>query len=742
MVDVELEVIDLSTGQSVGKFSLTLCEAKSYELDTGNYRFRATYLVTGVSLYEDRNIVEGINPNLTFEFLPPLPTEEIVVVEKINFNDGITPYVYVGDAGATYNLVSDPLGTDITCQLIGPTLEGRSCLRYFIPSDIKGYGKVRITLEFHAPQILSGDWIGLVIASNRSTWTIDKICALSIYGQQLRINYIDGGTSKQVYAPPILQPNTKYKVEARISIGAGIGEIELLLNDSSVLRVTGLNNTSLGSEMNAFEIGGSVLPPAPFIEYITSASIYGKLLPTTTVTLRVVDSTGVSLRNVGVRVGYEPGLYGTQPWVLRTYGINGYTDINGVFSFTHTKTVIPEIKLIKLGYGDAAYPVGSITKLTNIDLTQTGDIVNLGDIILNSRVPISATPRQQGKFWAIRAIQSFPYLYPWGSEGHRNLLRELKTKNLAFNLIDIRWSNEWTESQIVAGIQEAHEEGYGVLFTASFNRSGSKDEIKAHILNAAQIAADNNVEYFNLGWETWFPDDGTHQIDWQEILSAVRQFITTKPEWKVKVGTSLAGYPSDSNFFVVNAWVRNLDYIILLKWNRNAPTIEGGSVYDPTESDLSRSYDIGAAWWEPQVNLMQFYSQIKSWLGNGKLLAINLGVVNADGGCWRPWGFPEPPYTVTDFEEQALFYKVAFDRLGYDVDGFSLEHYSFDFSETILTGNWRNNTLVESFIREGLLAHSIAPEEAPFISPTLIFLLLLTFFGGIGVTTIIKKGGE
>lgn len=73
MTDVELEIIDLSTGQSVGKFSLVLCEAKAYELDTGSYRFKATYLETGEVKESDRSIVEGANPTLEFEFsaLPP-----------------------------------------------------------------------------------------------------------------------------------------------------------------------------------------------------------------------------------------------------------------------------------------------------------------------------------------------------------------------------------------------------------------------------------------------------------------------------------------------------------------------------------------------------------------------------------------------------------------------------------------------------------------------------------------------
>jgi len=68
MADVELEIVDLSTGQSIGKFPLTLCTPATYEIDIGSYRFTATYLKTGQRLEEDRIIVEGVNAPLTFEF--------------------------------------------------------------------------------------------------------------------------------------------------------------------------------------------------------------------------------------------------------------------------------------------------------------------------------------------------------------------------------------------------------------------------------------------------------------------------------------------------------------------------------------------------------------------------------------------------------------------------------------------------------------------------------------------------
>jgi hypothetical protein len=73
MADVNLEIIDLSTGQSVGTTSLTICQTQTYELDIGNYHLKATYLVTGEIQESDISIVEGVNPPLEFTFATSPP---------------------------------------------------------------------------------------------------------------------------------------------------------------------------------------------------------------------------------------------------------------------------------------------------------------------------------------------------------------------------------------------------------------------------------------------------------------------------------------------------------------------------------------------------------------------------------------------------------------------------------------------------------------------------------------------
>jgi hypothetical protein len=71
MTDAQLEVIDLSTGATVGTFQLDLCVPQTFEIDVGNYRFIATYSKTGEAQQADVSIIEGENPPLEFTFAAP-----------------------------------------------------------------------------------------------------------------------------------------------------------------------------------------------------------------------------------------------------------------------------------------------------------------------------------------------------------------------------------------------------------------------------------------------------------------------------------------------------------------------------------------------------------------------------------------------------------------------------------------------------------------------------------------------
>jgi hypothetical protein len=79
MTDVKLEIINLSTGVTIGTFQLDLCVPQTFQLDVGNYRFRGTYLVTGEIKEADVSIVEGENPPLEFTFTAPPPIVKYIL---------------------------------------------------------------------------------------------------------------------------------------------------------------------------------------------------------------------------------------------------------------------------------------------------------------------------------------------------------------------------------------------------------------------------------------------------------------------------------------------------------------------------------------------------------------------------------------------------------------------------------------------------------------------------------------
>ena len=110
MADVQLEVIDLDTGLTVGTFSLDICTPKTYELDLGSYRFKATYLPTGEAQTKDISIIGGTNPSIDFTFTPITivsPTVETLVADTI------------ADISAILNGNISSLGNDVSCSQIG-----------------------------------------------------------------------------------------------------------------------------------------------------------------------------------------------------------------------------------------------------------------------------------------------------------------------------------------------------------------------------------------------------------------------------------------------------------------------------------------------------------------------------------------------------------------------------------------------------------------------------------------------
>lgn len=628
------------------------------------------------------------------------------------FSDGtINPMGFFASGGnndGKYEVLTpaqDPLGQGIACcKLTTPTGSGgaRSCLTHDSSNSLK---TSRVVIDWMTPVLIPTTWVGGISMRQDMAGTLAEI---QVYNSQWRVDYEDNG-SQRVYFGSVL-PMVKYRIDLRIKIGNGDGSIEVYINGALAWSKGSLHNSTLGA-INHIECG-TLWGDNNFSFYIYSVEWYGEIANFITVTGKTVDSLGNPIEGVGIRLGAEPPA--SNPSLTGTYIGNVHTDATGIFSFQALPGSYGELKLIKLGYGDPSYKVGSITKIYGIDMPDGITTFDFGTVILQNRPSIQPSALAQGQFWPIRSITIWPYTYAYSSAGYRALLRELKSKDLRFSHIDIRWGLGATDppmsnAEARAAIQTAHEEGFKVLLTLVFADIPSADSgdlatVKGLALSRLDAVKDLEPDAINLGWETWVPDNGSRNADWQNILDAVR---AASASWNPMIGYAASFMSSPSDVYN-NPWFKNLDFLIILQWVRLSPAIEGQTnFFDPTLLEILSGYSIGHAWWEgPPVNLPQYYTDIGNWMGAGKVV-VNYGGARADGEVWKPvGGYAET--SVQDDEERATAYQAFFVAMAVaDIAGCALEHFSFVGPAYFATGCFRN-TLGEDFIKEGLIAHSIS----------------------------------
>jgi len=153
MVDVQLEVIDLSTGLTVGTFLLTICTPQAYELDVGSYQFKATYLLTGEVQTINVSIVEGINSALDFMFTPPTPSRSL-----------------------TYNSTPIPVPATITSAFGTQVVPAGGSLTF--TTGVSGDVSVSVPAKVDVTEII--DYV--VYLKNGSVYIADGITGLDVAG--------------------------------------------------------------------------------------------------------------------------------------------------------------------------------------------------------------------------------------------------------------------------------------------------------------------------------------------------------------------------------------------------------------------------------------------------------------------------------------------------------------------------------------------------------------------------------
>jgi hypothetical protein len=665
---------------------------------------------------------------LLVTILPDTASAQEQVYLDTDFSDGaIDPMWYWGSGDyIVFDTSSDPLGTGEWGVEVwnSPTEDSRGVMTYRTDEKLE-YVRIKETIAMAD----ISKWQQLILVTSMDIYgTGNQLAWLEKYDvNSFRIRYLDNGAITRTVIDGITaENNRKYEVELIFRIGDGDGELHIAFDGVPYMNLTGLNNDGLGL-MDAFEFGTSWSGPG-VIEYIYDVYMSGDIADIMTVTGRTVDESNGPIAGAGIRVGSPPPI--NQPWLTNTYHTNIYTDDNGNFSFEILRSTIPEIKIIARGYGDPSEPVGSITRLKDVDLTQTiGNAHDLGDIVLQSRPAIQASPLPNSTFWPFRSVMIFPYTYRYTSQGYIDNLDTLRSRlGNGFNVIDARLPTGnnasglpvhddaehdglYTYEEVGAQIDRAHERGFKVILSRWYPAGdqtipGWMDAYKEVILEGAAFAADHQVEYFCLGFEIKYCDDPENNWECLDLLLAAKAYADSRPDWNPKI--VYIGVENDVDLTKMKQlwWLRHpyLDIVGVEDWRRKAAD------FDPTREQVANNWRYGVQWenggweWQPEPpDRAQLFREFVQWVK--KPVILNFGAGTGDGTSWAPYISGYRP-NVQDQEELATFYAGYFDALqDLPLYGVLMEHYSFAPSNTTINGCFKA-TLAEDFIKSGLEPHS------------------------------------
>jgi len=214
-----------------------------------------------------------------------LQEEEITILVK-DFSDGvIDPFSHhYYKPGASYEVLSPeedplaPLNGQWCVRLRHPDEEfGRSSLAYAHLEQ--KLGTARVIIHWMTPFAEDPDLTGVFCLMNQEAWSY--IVWLRVLHSRWRIEYLHNGTLVKEYFGAV-EPNRKYKLEIRIKLGAGDGEIEVYVDDVLAWSKGELNNVA-GGAIDRIEVG--TIYGSPSLEvYIYDVAYYGTIMEFATVT--------------------------------------------------------------------------------------------------------------------------------------------------------------------------------------------------------------------------------------------------------------------------------------------------------------------------------------------------------------------------------------------------------------------------------------------------------------------------
>jgi hypothetical protein len=626
----------------------------------------------------------------------PPPASDTFNVHSWNFSDGSLDDLTFNGDGSHSNTTS-------YCNVTSPlSVGGGAYLQY----DFADKGTLLLQMDFILRTLPTTLYSGTTIARLTNTANYGGEHSCYVWIQKMASNYVwrvtvGGVTSMETASVSI---DTPYRLIINATMGSGSASALATVNGTNIGNpVTGL----VIVPYNSVDIGiGWAIDNAQKMTLYTMG-INGSELEERTISGQVLFTSNLSpVSGASVYAGI----------------IETTTDGSGNFALT-VPAGAHYLKATVQGY---------LTSTTYVDVSD--------DDASGITLHLSPYPTTGNAYWDIRSVTIFPFWFHYDAAAMDMCLTEIASKfGDGVNTIDIRilWTNNEsnTNQPIFSYGQSEAENGWTVLDAAITKIHNHGFQVRLGVVSegtylATEIpeptdyavwwnnyniliaqygtwAETRNVEYMLIGWEFLWQDirfeDGTWNNQWLSALNSLRETY----HGQISYEFNWPDASSEITTLLSNSWVSELDFVSMSSYIPLSPTVYN-SVETYTEA------------WSNNINGLNyiglFQQMYETW---GIPVEINVGYASVVGAVMHPWsygGAGTPDYPDQADAWEALF--LAMQNLDF-IKGVDMEHFDHNAEVGDGTSSFRNKTMSEYKINNGLAMYLMPEPEAPSVLPSL-----------------------
>jgi hypothetical protein len=632
------------------------------------------------------------NVTIYYDSTPP-PSSDTFNIHYWNFSDGsLNDFTFAGTGSYT--------NTTGYCNVTSPPSEGGNARLDYTFDD---KGSLLVQMDFALGSLPSTLYSQTIIARLTNTANYGGEHSSYVWIQKQVSNYVwrvtVGGVTTMTTASVSI--DTPYRLLINATMGSGT---------ASALAT--LNGTEIGNPTS-----GTVIVPYNAIDVGISWAIDNNQK----VTIYNVGINGSELeeRTISGQVLYASNLAPVSGASVYAGTIETTTDGSGLFSLTvpagahYLKTTIQGYK--------------TYTVYTDVSTTSASGVL----------LYLSPYPTTGNAYWEIRSTTIFPFWFHYNETAMDTCLSEISSKfGDGINTIDIRilYTNyaddpnlpifSWGQSEAECGwdvldaaITKIHNHGFkvrlGVISEGTYlsttiptptNYNTWWTNYNILIAQYGTWAQDRNVEYMLIGWEYLWQDaryeDGTWNSQWTSALTALRNVYHGQIGYEFNWPDASSEIP----VLLSNSWVSDLDFVSMSSYIPLSPT-----VYNSVETYTNA--------WTSNTNglnyIALFQQMYDTW---GISVEINVGYASKVGAVMHPWagGAGTPDYPDQADAWEALFLAMQGKTF---IKGVDMEHFDHDAPVGDTTSSFRNKTMSEYKINNGLIMYSTPLEEVEPTAP-------------------------